>query len=239
MNAERTKVVMNTPEVAEALQFLQDLRWKHEVAPTPESAGLQGMGAVDLFETGKVAMTYDGSWRMDYYNRSGLLNYDVAALPMGPRGHRGMVANGLANGLNARSTHKEAAWKWIKFYAGVTGANDTDAAKAQKLLAEMKRGIPIMKRIAQSPVFLNPKAEPEHEQVFLEQMPYARDMWPAYGWNEWMREKVDAEVGIVLDLGPLCGRTIQEALDKATTESNAIIDRVEAEQNGFDRKMAR
>ena len=140
MDEGRTRVVLDTAEAFGAVQFLQDLLWVEKVAPTPEAAGMDGVGAVDLFETGKVAMTYDGSWRMDYYNRSGLLNYDVAALPHGPGGHGGMVANGLANGLNARTKGKrrEAAWRWIKFYAGISGGGDTSEAKAQVLLGAIK-----------------------------------------------------------------------------------------------------
>ena len=232
MDEGRSRVVLDTPEAVGAVQFLQDLLWVEKVAPTPEAAGMEGVGAVDLFETGKVAMTYDGSWRMDYYNRSGLLNYDVAPLPCGPRGHRGMVANGLANGLNARTRgpRREAAWRWIKFYAGILGADDASEAKAQVLLGEMKRGIPIMKRVSQSDVFLDPGADPEHENVFLEQMAYARDMWPSYGWQEWMREKVGAEIQILLDRGPQPGRSVRESLVKATRESNEIIERVRSEQ---------
>jgi len=238
MDEKRERVTLDTDEAVGAVQFVQDLQWKHKVAPTPESAGTQGLGAVDLFETGKIAMTFDGSWRMDYYNRSGSLNYDVAALPSGPGGHRGMVANGLANGLNAASKHKEAAWKWIKFYAGISGANDTSKADAQMLLAKMKRGIPILKRVARSEAFLNPKAEPQHEHVFLDQMVEARDMWPAYGWNEWMGEKVRPEINILLNRGPQAGRTVREAMEKATRESNAIMDRVKAEQELLDRARA-
>lgn len=236
MDADRARVVIDSDAAVAAFKFLQDLRWVHGVSPTPESAGTEGMGPVDLFETGRVAMAFDGSWQMDYYNRSGVLNYDVAALPSGPDGHRGMVANGLANGLNSRSRHKEAAWKWIKFYAGVSGRNDTETAKAQVLLGEMKRGIPIMKRVAQSDAFLNPDAEPQHENVFLDQMSEARDMWPCFGWHEWTREKVGAAAEITLDRGPQAGVGIREAMVKAAKESNMIIERVRAEQERFDRK---
>jgi len=149
-----------------------------------------------------------------------------------------MVANGLANGLNSRSKHKEAAWKWIEFYAGVSGANDTREAKAQMLLGEMKRGIPILKRVSRSEAFLNPRAEPRHENVFLDQMQYARDMWPSYGWHEWMGEKVGPEIEVLVNRGPQAGRTVGEAMAKAARESNAIIERVRAEQERLDRSRA-
>ena len=116
MDEKRTRILLDSPEAREAVQFLVDLREKHKVAPGVGRPGLSGMGALELFETGRIAMAFEGSWRMDFYNRSGQLNYDVAPLPMGPDGGRGMSANGLANALNANSRVKEAAWKWMHFY---------------------------------------------------------------------------------------------------------------------------
>lgn len=238
MDDQRERVVLDTPEAAEGVQFLQDLRWKHKVAPSSGSVGTQELSQLDLFETGKIAMVFDGSWRMDYYNRSGALNYDVASLPSGPRGHRGMVATGLANGMNVRSKNKEAAWKWIKFYAGMSGRSDTREAKAQILLGEMKRGIPVMKRIARSEAFLNPNSDPQHEEVFLDQMPYAHDSWPCYGSFLWGREKAGKQMEILLDVGPEGAPAVKEALKRVTRESNDIIQQVRREQERLDRMAA-
>ena len=160
MNADRTRVLMDSPEAIAAVQFLVDLREKYRVAPGVNAPGVSGLGQLELFETGRIAMAFAGSWRMDYYNRSGQLHYDVAPLPAGPGGQRGMCANGLANAMNARSRVKEAAWKWIQFYT---------SERAQRLLGTWKRGIPSMKKIASQPsgVFLNPDAPPQSEQAYI------------------------------------------------------------------------
>jgi multiple sugar transport system substrate-binding protein len=211
MDETRTRILIDSPEARQAVQFLVDLREKHKVAPGVGRPGLSGMGALELFETGRIAMAFEGSWRMDFYNRSGQLNYDVAPLPMGPDGGRGMCANGLANALNANSDVKEAAWKWMHFYA---------SEEAQRLLGEWKRGIPSMRRIAEEPggVFLSPDLPPQSEAVFLQQMDEAHDLWPSVAYAEWM-DRLGQELDAVFQ----GSKTTAQALKDATDFGNGLI----------------
>ena len=210
-NADRTRILMDSPEAIAAVQFLVDLREKYGVAPGVNAPGMSGLGQLELFETGRVAMAFAGSWRMDYYNRPGQLDYDVARLPAGPDGRRGMCANGLANAMNSHSRVKEAAWKWIRFYT---------SERAQRLIGTWKRGIPSMERIAREPsgVFLNPNAPPESEQIFLAQMSEAHDLWPSVGYQEWM-DRLSQE----LDAAFQGSKSVELALGDATRFGNQLM----------------
>lgn len=129
MTPDCTRVILDRPEAVEAIRFVRDLRWKHGFAPTPEAGGTQGFSTSQLFETGRVAMAFDGSWRIGYYNRAGTLHYDVAALPTGPAGRSGSIAPAaLGNSIQAESPVKEAAWEWVKFYSSAVSQRARAAA---------------------------------------------------------------------------------------------------------------
>jgi len=210
LDETRTRCMLDCKEAVEAMQFMVDLREKHRVAPGV-GGGTEGMTSVQAFEMGKVAMTFSGSWMMDYYNRSGELDYDVTALP--PRRRHWVCANGLANGISARSKVKDAAWQWVKFYV---------SEEAQRILGEYKRGIPCMKRIANSPAFLNEKLPPENERVFLDQMASARDLYPSLAWLEW-RRALEREI----ERAFLLVKPPSQAMHDAARAVNEILGRAE------------
>ena len=68
----------------EAVQFYADLANKHKVAPN--ASEVQSMSTPDLFAAGKAAMALGGHWRYQTFIRADGLDFDVAPLPVGPRG---------------------------------------------------------------------------------------------------------------------------------------------------------
>jgi arabinogalactan oligomer/maltooligosaccharide transport system substrate-binding protein len=65
-----------TPAMADALQFVRDLKFTHKV--TPAQADYEG--AYSLFKSGQAAYIIDGAWNLDRYRNVGI-NVGVAALP--------------------------------------------------------------------------------------------------------------------------------------------------------------
>jgi multiple sugar transport system substrate-binding protein len=213
MDEKCLKCIVDSPEAIEGLQFMVDLVHKYGVSP-----GIGGMAermtAVQLFETGRVAMAYDGSWKMNRYNERAEVNYDVQTLPYYRR--RWISANGQANGMNARSKVKEAAWRWMKFYAGAEG---------QRILGEWKRGIPVMKKTANSPAFLNENLPPENERVFLDQMQWAHDLYPGLAFPQ----RIEI-MGREVELALRGDKPVSDALSDLARELNKAIAEVVEEQ---------
>lgn len=137
------------------------------VTPSPTSIGGDA-GKTLAFKNGQVAMLVDGRWNVTNF-REQMTDYewDVAPLPMYKEyegdevsvhgveaGHSGSVA--LV--LNAKSTVKNAAWKFIEFVAGERG---------QLLQAEAGFAIPLQKELAYSDEFLAPGQDPKNAEIFI------------------------------------------------------------------------
>jgi multiple sugar transport system substrate-binding protein len=80
-----TKYTLNSPECVEVFQNLQDLIFKHRVAPSPSQLGAGGEGSntptttVQL-QTRRVAMAFDGQWVLLDMAKSDL-DYGIGVLP--------------------------------------------------------------------------------------------------------------------------------------------------------------
>jgi multiple sugar transport system substrate-binding protein len=83
MSADGQKLLIGTPETAEALQAIADLYVKDKVAPS--SADRNNMPSLDVsLLTGKVAMATSGQWEIGVSLKNSLkdgLDYGVAVLP--------------------------------------------------------------------------------------------------------------------------------------------------------------
>ncbi|SEC75191.1 sugar ABC transporter substrate-binding protein [Paenibacillus sp. GP183] len=78
-NEDGTKYTMNSPEAVEVFQKLQDLMYKHFVAPTATQQ--QNMPATNVrLQTKKVAMAIDGQWSLlDFASTK--MNFGMGVLP--------------------------------------------------------------------------------------------------------------------------------------------------------------
>ncbi|MCV7103096.1 ABC transporter substrate-binding protein [Mycobacterium palustre] len=121
----------------EAVQFYADLANKHKVAPN--ASEVQSMSTPDLFASGRAAIAMGGHWRYQTFIRADGLDFDVTALPVGPR-RRGQPARsnigstGLA--ISASSPRKEQAWEFVKFATGPVG---------QALIGESSLFVPVLR----------------------------------------------------------------------------------------------
>ncbi|GIV70840.1 extracellular solute-binding protein [Caldilinea sp.] len=76
---EPTRMQMSDPPNVQALQFLQDLLWKDNLAPTFSQAEFLAPGT-SLFQAGKAAMLVAGSWSLSGY-KDVAFNWGIAPLP--------------------------------------------------------------------------------------------------------------------------------------------------------------
>lgn len=79
----------------------------------PPMEDVASLGHTALFQSARVAMVTDGSWKIGTYLGS---DFEVGfgRLPIGPEGRKSMF-NGLADSIWVGTEHPEAAWEWVKF----------------------------------------------------------------------------------------------------------------------------
>lgn len=113
------QAAFDSPAMARALQFIRDLRWKHEVVQPNALATYEELH--QMFATGRVAMIIEAanSWAMTIIKEKygfDLDNMQVALLPEGPGGRyiqMGADYYILRPGLSEEK--KQACFKWCIF----------------------------------------------------------------------------------------------------------------------------
>jgi len=126
LNEDATECTLDSPQAIEAITFYGDLTQKYHVAPyLRELAPAHGHPA--LMEE-KVAMAIFGSPRFPDVDASGI-NWDVAMIPykkdVGVRANL-MFGDGVAMVKGAKN--REAAWEFIKYWAGTERIHASAAA---------------------------------------------------------------------------------------------------------------
>src|SRR5690625_385370 len=101
------------PNTIAGLQKYYDLIDKYKVSPT--HAQTETTEASSMFESGKVAMIFDASYKIPQFKENEYTNKnaDVAVLPEMTK--RSNVIHGLVNVISANSKNKKAAWEFTKF----------------------------------------------------------------------------------------------------------------------------
>jgi multiple sugar transport system substrate-binding protein len=114
------KYYYDDPKLAEAIQWYADLALVKGYAPPLADYTTNGAGT--FFQSGKAALTTDGSWTIGDYVKNAKFKPGFAQLPQGPQGRKSMF-NGLADSIWVGSQHQEEAWQWVKFAASKTCAD--------------------------------------------------------------------------------------------------------------------
>ena len=118
---EGTRCVLDSPQAAEAMQFMQDLIYKYQVMPTPTEedamagSGGWGSGTIDFFGAGRGAMALGGRWwlcilRNKSYSK---LRLGAVEIPRGP--HPKILGYGKSTLVNAKGKHLEAALVFLEY----------------------------------------------------------------------------------------------------------------------------
>lgn len=130
-----TKLNLDSPEVINAWQFMQDLVYKDKVAPTPAIMDTLSQAGGALL-SGKVAMIVDGCWMMQSY-KGGKFKLGMTVLPQGPKGrvNTGWFAGGMA--IANDSKNKELAWEYLRWLSADEEANKMLASVGQSCGAPM------------------------------------------------------------------------------------------------------
>mgnify|MGYP005839176625 CR=1 FL=1 len=111
LSEDHTKVLFNKPEAVAGVKFVQDLIFKHQVAPKADA-----MKDVDLVATGRIGMWM--SWRglsMSY--RAFTYKWDVVPFPVGPAG-KTTLYKGNSMSIARDTKYPDQAWLLCKHITG-------------------------------------------------------------------------------------------------------------------------
>jgi multiple sugar transport system substrate-binding protein len=170
LNADHTKTLLGDPKARQAWQMLYDMTFTDKSVPDSNTSGQYGG---DTFLAGVSAMTALGHWVVPGY-ADAKLNFDAAPMPKGPAG-RFTSVNSAGFVIAKGSKHPAQTFEFLKFVL---------STKGQTRLAELGFACPVLKSIAESPVFLNQKIA-INQQVFLDALQYANIKPVFKGYDEW------------------------------------------------------
>jgi multiple sugar transport system substrate-binding protein len=158
----------------EALQFLTGLQNRHHVVPTHAEAESEDVES--RFAGGRLGMFIDSRRATTGLRAVKALEWDVAPLPVHPRVKKpAVMLHSDAYCMAASSKQKDAAFRFVEFAVGPTGA---------AIIARTGRTVPSLRSVAESPAFLDSTQPPASARVFLDQIPAIR-RFPNIGvWHE-------------------------------------------------------
>ena len=170
---EKWRSALNTQATIDAVQLLQDIRFKHNVVGTPETLGSHPTRPYSVWYTeGQVSMMEDLVARVTDYRAMPKMTFDtfdVAHLPK-LSGPRATNMDRVVRPISAQSKHPEEGWLWIKFLL------QKPAITAVSMPAVMSW--------TRSDEFLRPDLPPRNMKVFLEALEYARTTPEHPRWGE-------------------------------------------------------
>lgn len=112
-NADRTEVVINSPEAVEALEFYTGFELVHKVAVRPSEIGAGWQG--EAFGKENAAMVMEGGWMVTFLRDNFPdVQYGAVQLPMGPAG-RGNLLFTVAYVIPAYEKHPAEAFDVLNF----------------------------------------------------------------------------------------------------------------------------
>ena len=167
-----TAIALTDPKAVEALQFVQDLMYKHGFAPRPDIES--EMGGFELFASGRVAMMINNPSAVSQYRTIDSFKWDIATLPIGAATRRGTGGGGTGWAISAGTKNPEMAWEFLKFISSQEAELD-----------EVRIGATTPARVSviTGETFLDPSKPPANAKAFAQAQEYVvRDpvhaRWP-------------------------------------------------------------
>lgn len=158
LNEDHTQVTVDTPEFAEAMQWIADLALVEGVSPTPEEDSASGW--FQRWVNGKVGMAWMGPWDQATFWDSVSFEWDIMPTPVSDKTGKGV--SWLASAalcVSNTSEEKQLAYELAEFLS-----MDTDA---QTYNYEAGQAVPNIVDMAKND-YLNMDKAPANKQVFLD-----------------------------------------------------------------------
>jgi multiple sugar transport system substrate-binding protein len=184
------RCLLNDTNVIEGIKFYVDLIHKHKVAPAPLDLGNLGIGAQQLFMSGRLAMFSSGIWETPILRKIKDFDWDVAMFPKGPKGIRGFGTGGSAYSILKTTSHPKECWEVIKCLAGRDG---------QIMLAETGLAQPAIRDISEGEHWAGSPKKPLNKKMLNEAVKYAQYDPFHPRWREIQELFIDQEFDLVFN----------------------------------------
>lgn len=198
--------LLNEPKAQAALQWLQDLRHKHLVAPRPgEAAGLTNQ---QLFLAGRLAMHIGiPGFVNDIEKGKPNFRWDLALVPKGPV-RRVTIVQGPSSAVVAQSKNVDLAWEWLKWWTGV---------EVRRFAAREDRAVGARKSAAAEYLKLPPP--PANRRALIDSASFARNQ-PYIPQYDEMSRILDAEWSAALAQNT---KSVKDATESAKRQIDALL----------------
>ena len=156
LNEDNTKVTIDTPEFAEALQFFVDMTNVHGLTPSTSQA--ETLDTYQRWMNGELAFFPVGPWDMSTYN--GLdFDYDLMPWPAGKTGKSATYIGSLGIGVSNKTKYPDEAAELAVYLS--------TAEEAQKQLVDASIQIPNLKDMANEWA-ADTESSPSNKQEYLD-----------------------------------------------------------------------
>lgn len=112
---DKKKSGYDQPGGAEGVQCWLDLI-KDGSSPTAEQ--MTETSPQDLFQSGRVAMVFQGSWMIPQFMKNDAIKDKIDIAPMPKIKKNAAVIHGLSNVIYAKTKHPKEAWEFVEFLSG-------------------------------------------------------------------------------------------------------------------------
>lgn len=120
LSADKKTSALDTPESVSAYKWAWDLIYTHKIAPKPVPNPSE-----DPFQSGQVAMFWDGIWRVADFAKINQFQWDMAMHPKNPKtGKRVMTLESDGWWIYSAAKQKDLAWSLLKFLVSDKGEQD-------------------------------------------------------------------------------------------------------------------
>lgn len=199
-----TRLTIDTPEAAEAIQWFVDLQVTHHVVPNAEEESAED--SESRFQNGRLGMFLNSRRGVPTYREIQGFDWDVAALPQNKQ--RAGILHADAYCMSAATQHDKAAiWQFIEY---------ANSPEGQTIVAASGRTVPSLKAVAESPAFLDPNAKPANSQVFLSTIPFIRGVPIMETWVD-----IEGTVGDELERAFYGNASVDEMIQTAVERTHA------------------
>jgi len=115
-SSDYNKCAINSPQAKKTLATIKSIRVDDKSMPSSSTLENIGMNAVQMLQTGKIAMLMDGSWSLQQLST---LGFPVGIAPLPSYGKVVTTGQAHLHAIFKNTKHPEEAWKFLQFLSGM------------------------------------------------------------------------------------------------------------------------
>ncbi len=207
VNEKRTQSLLDSPQAIETVQFLVDMRVKHQVAP--QAADYQGQTLVQFFSGGRMASYTTNQSLANELQRLRPFEWDAVAIPKNKQKAYAQASSG--HGITRASKSPAAGWELVKWLAG---------EDASKMYAAKGLVIPALIKVTESDIFSGTGMPANYGRTWRDVLKGARSFGAARRWGD-VIATFDKELAPALEGSrpvPDTMRAVKQAVDQVLAQ---------------------